>query len=156
MPLEEEEQKHVTAAEGFLMLGMLTDADAELDRIDPFCRHLPEVLEVRAKIYAALRKWELLQVVAKRLYDCTESPEWAAEWAVALKNCGAMESAKVVLLDAIESHPDCAMLHYVLACCESASGDTEVAKVRLQHALKLNPELRIKALDEPELNAIFA
>jgi hypothetical protein len=69
MPLEEHELKHVTAAQGFVELGMFADADAELDRVDPFCRHLPEVLEVRAKIYSALKKWELLTVVAKRLWD---------------------------------------------------------------------------------------
>lgn len=65
MPLEEREQRHVTAAQGFVELGMFVDADAELDRVDPFCRNLPEVLEVRARVYSALKRWELLEVVAK-------------------------------------------------------------------------------------------
>jgi hypothetical protein len=35
------------AAEGFLEVGMYLDADAALDDIDSYCRHLPEVLAVR-------------------------------------------------------------------------------------------------------------
>ena len=70
MPLsEEEQQKHIDAAQGFMELGMFLDADGELERIDPFCRHLPEVLEVRVQIYSALKKWELVEVVAKKLAD---------------------------------------------------------------------------------------
>ena len=61
MPLEPEEQQHVTAAQGYVELGMYLDADAELDRIDPDVRHLPEVLAVRVQIYDALEKWELMQ-----------------------------------------------------------------------------------------------
>ena len=46
MPLSPDEHIHLTAAEGFIQLGMYPDADAALDDIDPFCRHLPEVLAV--------------------------------------------------------------------------------------------------------------
>jgi len=50
LPLEPSEQKHLTAAEGFLALGMYDDANAALEAIDPFCRRLPEVLAVRLGI----------------------------------------------------------------------------------------------------------
>lgn len=93
MPLEEEEQRHVTSAQGFLELGMFLDADAELDRIDPFCRHLPEILEVRVQIYSALKKWELLAAVTKRLWAITDEPAWLAEHANALRQSGAIDSA---------------------------------------------------------------
>ena len=42
MPLEREEQKHVTAAEGFLEFGLPLDADAELDRVDPSAGTCPK------------------------------------------------------------------------------------------------------------------
>src|SRR5690349_8106893 len=97
MPLSEDEQIHLDAAQGFLELGMLLDADAELDRIDPFSRHLPEVLDVRLQIYSALKKWELVQVVAKRLWDSdADEPMWAATWADALRQTGVIESAKAI------------------------------------------------------------
>jgi tetratricopeptide (TPR) repeat protein len=156
MPLSEREQIHLDAAQGFLELGMFLDADAELDRIDPFCRQLPEVLEVRVKIYSALKKWELVQVVAKRLADYEpEEPKWIAMWADALRKTGAIESAKAILLDAVERHPKCPLLHYELACCECVLGEIEVAKSRLEHAVKLDPSLRLRALDEKDLEGIW-
>jgi hypothetical protein len=69
MPLDASELQHLTAASGYLELGMPLDADAELDRVDPLCRHLPEVLELRCRVYRRLKKWELMRTVAKRLAD---------------------------------------------------------------------------------------
>jgi len=51
MPLEPEDQNHLTAAQGYVELGMFLDANAELDELDPGVRHLPEVLGVRLEIY---------------------------------------------------------------------------------------------------------
>lgn len=156
MPLEDDEQRHLDAAEGFLDLGMFLDADSELERIDPFCRHLPEVLKVRVRVYAAMEKWELVQVVAKRLADNEpQVPKWLLLWADALRRTGAIASAKAVLLEAVERHPSIALLHYRLACCESVLGETEVAKARLGHALKMDVKLRIAALDEPDLKPVW-
>lgn len=155
MPLDDDEHIHLTAAQGFFQLGMLQEANDELERIDPFCRHLPEVLEVRAQVYSALKKWDLVEVVAKRLWDATDEPKWAATWADALRKNDAIESAKAVLLDAVEKHPKAALLHYGLACCECLMGDIEVAKARLDFAFKLDPSVRERALDEPDLERIW-
>ena len=83
MPLESTDQKHLSAAEGFVALGMYLDADAELDNIDPLCRATPEVLAVRLEIYSGLEKWELMQAVAEKLanYDPT-NPQWAIAFAM--------------------------------------------------------------------------
>ena len=60
--LSPEKQLHLTVAQGFMELSMFLEADTALDDIDPFCRHLPEMLAVR--VYQALEPWELMQVVA--------------------------------------------------------------------------------------------
>lgn len=44
MPLEAPDRKHLNAAIGFFELEMFEEANAELEDIDSFCRHLPEVL----------------------------------------------------------------------------------------------------------------
>ena len=67
MPLEPEDQHHLTVAQGYAELGMFLDADSELEAIDPDVRHVPEVLTVRIQIYSALKKWELMQAVAKKM-----------------------------------------------------------------------------------------
>jgi hypothetical protein len=69
MPLEPPDKKHWKAASGYVQLGMYLEADAELDEIDPFCRAAPEVLAVRLEIYAVVKKWELMQAVAKKLAE---------------------------------------------------------------------------------------
>ncbi len=56
MPLEPPDQQYCQAAVGYVELGMFVEADSELDKIDPFCRALPEVLAVRLAIYRGLKK----------------------------------------------------------------------------------------------------
>jgi streptogramin lyase len=60
---------------------MFLDANAELDKIDPAVRHLPEVLGVRLGIYRGLGKWELMEAVAKKLthYD-PDNAQWWISW----------------------------------------------------------------------------
>jgi hypothetical protein len=38
MPLQSPDLSHLRAAEGFLAPGMYEEANAELEKIDPFCR----------------------------------------------------------------------------------------------------------------------
>jgi hypothetical protein len=50
MPLANPDHQHLRAAHGFIELGIFEEANAELEEIDPFCRHLPEVLTARVAI----------------------------------------------------------------------------------------------------------
>lgn len=155
MPLDPDEQQHLTAAEGYVELGMYLDADAELDRIDPYARHVPEVLVVRVEIYRALGKWELMQTVARKLTHYDSKDVQAVVWlAYATRRAESIQAAKAILLDAVE-HLPAAIIHYNLACYECQLGEVEVAKVRLQHAFKLEKELRSVALDDEDLKPIW-
>jgi lipopolysaccharide biosynthesis regulator YciM len=69
VPLEPPDQQHWQAAAGYVELGMFLEADTELDKIDPFNRAAPEVLASRLAIYHGLKKWELMQEIAKRLAE---------------------------------------------------------------------------------------
>ena len=69
MPLEGPDQLHLRAGHGYIELELFEEANAELEEIDPFCRHLPEVLIARLAIYHGLKKWDLLAVVAGQLVD---------------------------------------------------------------------------------------
>lgn len=150
MPLEPDDQRHLTAAQGYRELGMFLDANAELEKIDPDVRHLPEVLAVRIGIYSGLNKWELMQTVAKKLAD--HDPDDAP---YATRRAQSIEAAKLILLEAVERHPKQPMLHYNLACYECQLGDVEVAKARLAHAFKLEPKCRLMALDDEDLRTVW-
>lgn len=157
MPLEPDDQRHLTAAEGFAELGMYLDANAELEEIDAEVRHVAEVLTVRVSIYAGLEKWELMRTVAGRLaaHD-PDNAQWPISLAFATRRAQSIEAAKSILLSAVERHPKEPILHYNLACYECQLGDIEVAKARLAHACKLSEKCRLMALDDADLEPLWA
>lgn len=156
MPLYPEDQVHLTVAQGYAELKMFLDANEELEKMDAEVRHLPEIPAVRVEIYSGLKKWELLRVVAKKLADHDpDEVQWPISLAYATRRAESIEAAKVILLEAVERHPQEPMLHYNLACYESVLGEVEVAKARLKHALKLEPRMRMMALEDEDLRGVW-
>ena len=156
MPLNPDDQRHLTAAEGYAELGMYLDANAELEAIDAEVRHVAEVLTVRVGIYAGLEKWELMQTVAGRLaaHD-PDNVQWPISLAYATRRAEFIEAAKIILLKAVERHPKEPLLHYNLACYERVMGEVEVAKARLKHVFKMSPGGRLMALEDEDLRAVW-
>jgi Tfp pilus assembly protein PilF len=157
MPLNPDDQRHLTAAEGFAELGMYLDANAELEEIDAEVRHVAEVLAVRLEIYRGLEKWELMRTVAGRLAaNDPDNAQWSISLAYATRRAQSIEAAKSILIEAVERLPKEPILHYNLACYECQLGDIEVAKARLEHACKLSDKCRLMALDEADLEPLWA
>lgn len=156
MPLVDDDLKHLTAAQGFVELGMWLDANEELENIDPEVRHVPEVLAVRVGIYRALEKWELMQTVARKLaqYD-PDDPEWTVEWAFATRRAKSLDAARLILENAIARLPHVAVFHFNLACYECQLGDVAAAKAHLQRAIELRGDLRLRALEDEDLKALW-
>ena len=91
-------QLHLRAAHGYIELGMFEEANAELEQINPFCRHLPEVLVARLAIYHGLKKWKLLAVVAKKLTEWNpKEPAFFVELAYATRRAESIHAAHAVL-----------------------------------------------------------
>jgi hypothetical protein len=110
---------------------MPLEANEELERIDAYVRHVPEVLMVRIEIYRRLEKWELMATVAKKLSEYEASmPKWTIMFAHALRKLGSLERAWGVLLDACTRFPMTAAIRYDLACCECQLGNVRAAKQR--------------------------
>ncbi|MEI9893067.1 MAG: hypothetical protein WDN28_03930 [Chthoniobacter sp.] len=77
-------QQLTAAAEGYIELGMPLEANEELEQIDADQRSHTEGLALRVKIYFVLKKWELMQIVAKRLARIEpENVQWTVSWAYA-------------------------------------------------------------------------
>jgi hypothetical protein len=64
MKLSAEDQRHLTAAEGWLELGDAVEANEKLERIAPEMRAHPLVLRVHWGIYAKAKRWEMAAEVA--------------------------------------------------------------------------------------------
>ena len=85
---------------------MFEEADSELEEIDPLCRHLPEVLIARVAIYSALKKWELMAIVGKKLVEWnSEEPGHFVDWAYATRRAESMHLAHAILTRAENCTP---------------------------------------------------
>ena len=157
MPLEPEDQRRLSAAEGYTALGMYLDADSELEQIAPDVRHRPEVLAVRLEVYRGRQQWELMRSLARKL--CADDPgkvQWVVSLAWATRRADSITAARSILLEAVERHPEEAILHYNLACYECQLGELPNAKARLLHTLKLEPAFRVLALEDADLEPLWA
>ena len=111
---------------------------------------------VRVEIYSGLKKWELLRTVAKKLADHDpDEVQWPISLAYATRRTESIEAAKLILLEAVERHPKEPMIHYNLACYECVMGEVEVAKARLKHMLKIEPRMRMMALEDEDLRGVW-
>src|SRR4051794_8719680 len=117
MPIEPPDQKFLEAACGYVQLGMFHGANAELEKIDPFCRALPEVLAVRLAVYRGLKKWELMQEISKRLRQFEpDNVQWTISLAYAARRAYSIDIAMEILLNAQAKFPREAAIPYNLAC----------------------------------------
>ncbi len=135
---------------------MFEEANAELEEIDPFCRHLPEVLVARVAIYQGLKKWELMAIVAKKLVEWNpDEPGHFISLAYATRRAESIQAAHAVLKRAEGLHPNDAIIQFNLACYEAQMGNLDLAKVNLERATRIDPKFRLMALDDLDLEALW-
>src|SRR5882757_8824623 len=139
MSLEPLDQQHWQAAVGYVELGMFADADLELDEIDAFCRALPEILCMRLAIYRGLKKWELMQQIAKRLKEFQpDNVQWTISLAYATRRTFSIDVAMEILVDAEAKFPTEPAIPYNLACYYCQLGEIEKAKRYLKKAFEID------------------
>lgn len=145
-------------ARGYLELGLLKEAETELDAIPENQQSDLSILELRVDLHLELKHWE--RVVGTAQLVCAQRP--AAEhawigWAYALRELQRVEEAKAVLLRAEKWHGSkCGVLHYNLACYHCLLGEFAEAERRLTRACGFDGSWKTAALDDPDLKAIRA
>jgi tetratricopeptide (TPR) repeat protein len=156
VPLEPPDQQHWQAAAGYVELGMFLEADAELDKIDPFNRAAPEVLAIRLAIYHGLKKWELMQEIAKRLAEFEpDDIQWTISLAYATRRADSIQAAKAILLNAEPKFPNEAIIKYNLACYCCQLGEIQNAKNYLKKAFEIDLNWRMAALEDEDLRLLW-
>ena len=135
---------------------MLDDAAMVLEEIAPEDKTRNEVLGARVDIYMAAKKWDMAAAVASHLVKVEpQNAGWWISLAYALRRTESVEKAEAILLRAQAIHPKVAMIAFNLACYASVTGRMEEAKERLQHAIKLDKEIRGLALDDEDLKPLW-
>jgi tetratricopeptide (TPR) repeat protein len=156
MPLEPPDQQYWQAAVGYVELGMFEDANDRLEKIDPFNRAAPEVLAVRLAIYRGLKKWELMQQIAKRLKEFEpDNVQWTISLAYATRRAYSIDIAMEILLSAEAKFPKEGAIPYNLACYYCQRGQIEKAKNYLKKAFEIDSDWRVAALEDEDLKPLW-
>jgi predicted Zn-dependent protease len=136
---------------------MIQEANDEIEEIPTPTKISKNVMAARVEIYSAARAWEHMREVAAFLVR--EWPEEAHHWialANATRRCRSITEAVAHLVNAMALHPDEPIIPFTLACYAAQAGRIEDAKLCLVRAIALSPDIRQRALDDPDLEPLWA
>ena len=150
--------KRVSYALGYLVLGLVKEAAAELEAVEGEDRRSLPVMLARIELHMVDKDWARLVAVSKDVARADPSQEAAwIGWAFGQRRLTSLPGARAVLLEA-EPHlgKSCALLHYNLACYECQLGDLAAADVRLRRACQLGgKQFKRLALDDADLKPMW-
>ena len=159
-PLEPPDSHHLSAATGWLELGDLAEAGAELAQIAAQFRSHPHVLIIRYEVCAKAGEWIAAAEIARTLTQL--EPHQPGAWislayAVRRKPGGGIPQARAILVQALQAFPKEQIIAYNLACYECQSGDLNAARSWLEKACTLGDANKIKlmALEDPDLKPLW-
>ena len=140
-------------AAGYLALGLVADAEAELDAIEGEDRKSDEVLELTIDLHSARQNWDLAVTAAQEyVHRQPDDPKGWISWAFALRRLKSIADAEQILLLAEKRiGSTCALVHYNLACYRCQLGGTDGAMTRLRTACRMDPHWKAAALNDPDL-----
>ena len=144
------------AALGYLELGMIEEANAEIESMPPEEKTRTDVLEMRLEIYREAKSWVHMEVVARELLR--RMPEHPSHWVdvgIALRRTESVQAARGLLETAEAMFPENATIQFNIGCYACLLGDIEEAKRRVERATELDPQFKLLALDDPDLEAMW-
>ena len=115
------------------------------------------VLELQLRICEKTSSWQRMREIAGMLTK--EWPDDSQHWislAFATRRCRSITEAELILLKAAKLHPKESMIHFNLACYAAQAGELTAARERLAHAEMLDPAARMMALNDPDLEPLWA
>jgi len=159
-PLEPPDSHYLSAAAGWLGLGSVAEAGAELEKIAPQFQSHPDVLAVRFDLHAQSKQWGAAAEIAGKLTDL--EPRQPGAWislayATRRKAGGGIPAARAILIQAQREFPKEAIIAYNLACYDCQLGDLIAAKAWLDKACHLGDVHKIKrmARQDPDLKPLW-
>lgn len=158
MPLDPPDNFHLRAAEGWLGLGNVAEAEQELSQLSPALRDHPEVLKLKWELLAVERKWASALEIAAALIQI--DPEDAAGWvhrSYCLHELKQTTEARDNLLRVVENFPDNATMRYNLACYECQLGRLSQARKWIKKAFAIGDadEMKRAAMADPDLAPLW-
>jgi predicted Zn-dependent protease len=156
--LELQDRRHLEAAQGWLGLGNVLEANEELENITPEMRAHPDALCVRWQVYAGARKWEMAAEVARGIsIVMPDSPFGWIHWACSLHELKRTKEAYEIINSVVARFPDQYLMRYNLACYSCQLGNLKEAKLWQEKAIDVagKRDIRTMALDDPDLEPLW-
>jgi Flp pilus assembly protein TadD len=83
-------------------------------------------------------------------------PGFFVELAYATRRAESIHEAHAILTRAASLHPTDPTIQFNLACYEAQMGSLDRAKAHLKRATEIDAKFRVKALDDPDLEPLWA
>ena len=145
-------KRHLSYAQGYLELGLLAEAQAELERITGPEAENTAVIAVRIAVLQEAEDWPRLVVLAAK--EVERAPNDAAgwvTWAYATRRAKSLAAAEAILLRAERLHPHEPTIQFNLGCYACLRGDLTAAQRRIDRAVALDPKFLHAAATDPDL-----
>lgn len=148
------DRHHVVAADGWLDLGLPSEALRELEQCSPAARGTRVAIHVAWRVHAERRDWGAALAAAEQLVS--GSPDEVGGWlhrSYALHELHRTREASDALLPAAMRFPKDPIIRYNLACYACRMGDIDAARRWLREVVRLKDVAFLKALamDDPDL-----
>ena len=142
-------------ARGYLELGMVEEAAAELERVPASADSHFDVRVLRALVLQEQKHWEHLAPIAAGLArEKPDEPGWWIMWAYAVRRAESLATAEKILLEAETHHPKEATIQFNLGCYACQRGDLATARKRVDGAITLDEHFREAAATDPDLGPL--
>jgi lipopolysaccharide biosynthesis regulator YciM len=149
--------RRLVAAIGFAELSLFQDAVQELEELPDELKEITVVLATWLEVYQRWQKWSEASSVAMRLAEMEpRESNWPVALAYAIRRSRGLVFAQEVLAQAGEKFPECATIHFNLACYAAQLGYLDEARRRLCRAIQLDQGFADLAKTDPDLEPIRA
>ncbi len=149
--------RRISHAQGYLGLGMVAEAAAELDQLPADAQDTLPVLALRLAVLQAQEAWAPLWIAAARCVDLRpeEAGFWIT-WAYAARRADSLEAAQRILHDAERRHATEPTIQFNLGCYAAQLGALEAAHTRVLRAIALDGSFAALAATDPDLAPLRA
>jgi Flp pilus assembly protein TadD len=149
--------RHLSYARGYLELGMVAEAAAELEQVPVAPEEAIDILALRMAVLQEQKNWPALEASAAEFVR--RRPEEAGAWitwAYATRRATSLAAAEQILRSAEAQHPTEPTIQFNLGCYACQRGDLAEARTRVDRAIALDETFRAMAASDSDLAPLRA
>jgi Tfp pilus assembly protein PilF len=150
-------QRRISFAQGYLALGMVAEAAAEIELLSPEDAQRIEAKAVRLAVMHEQKRWAEVRDLARDMvrHSPGEPALWVS-WAYATRRADSLEAAETILREAELQHPAEPTIQFNLGCYACQRGDLSAARAHVDRAIALDAKFSQLAATDPDLAPLRA